>query len=323
MRKLRSIQALRALAACSVVVLHSYLRSGDFQPNGIRLGAAGVDLFFVISGFIMANVSIGRTWRQFLGDRLWRIYPMWWIAAIPWLFALQRGPQSILATVSLWPIWGSSFAYPTPLLGWTLCFEMLFYAAMALALATKPAIPLAILAATLVLAQATDVDLFAFTGNPLILEFLAGVAIARLPRDERVGLPLLAVAAAGFAFAPLDFFTLHIADNPHVAAFRALFWGVPAAITVYACLCLDKRFAPRAWNIPVLLGDASYSIYLFHLTVINILQLNWILEIFASIACGLLAYWLLERRIPQFRKDLARWRVGTSAARASQSMARH
>ena len=321
MRKLRSIQVLRGLAACSVVVLHSYLRGGDVHPNEFRLGAAGVDLFFVISGFIMANVSIGRTWRQFLADRLWRIYPMWWIAAIPWLSALQRGRDSVLSTVTLWPVWGASFAYPTPLLGWTLCFEMLFYAAMTLALATRPAIPLALLAVTLVLAQATNVDFFAFTGNPLILEFLAGVVIAKLPRDERIGLPLLAMAAAGFAIAPLDFFTLFIADNPHVAVLRALFWGLPAAMAVYACLCLDRRFASRSWNIPVLLGDASYSIYLFHLTVINILELNWIAEIFASIACGLIAYWLLERRIPQFRKDLARWRLRSHAAPANRYMA--
>ena len=102
----------------------------------------------------------------------------------------------MLASVTLWPIFGPAFSYPTPLLGWTLCFEMLFYAAMALALATRPAVPLAMLAITLVLAQTTNVDLFAFTGNPLILEFLAGVIVAKLPRNERIGLPLLAVAAA-------------------------------------------------------------------------------------------------------------------------------
>jgi exopolysaccharide production protein ExoZ len=311
MRKLRSIQVLRALAACSVVVLHSYLRSGDFHPNEIRLGAAGVDLFFVISGFIMANVSVGRTWRQFLADRLWRIYPMWWIAAIPWLFAMDRGTHSLLASVTLWPIFGPAFAYPTPLLGWTLCFEMLFYAAMGLALATRPAVPLAMLAITLVLAQTTNIALFAFTGNPLILEFLAGVVVAKLPRDERLGLPLLAVAAVGLVLAPLGFFTLHIADNPQMAAARALFWGGPAAIAVYACLCLDKRFAGRRWNLPVLLGDASYSIYLFHLTVINVLQLNWIAEIGISIVSGLLAYRFIERRIPELRADLARWRSRT------------
>ena len=185
---------------------------------------------------------------------------------------------------------------------------MLFNAAMAVAIATRPALPLALFAMCLVLAFATDIGLFGFIGNPLILEFLAGVWIARLPRDGRFGLPLIAIGIAAFAVSPQDFFSLDIATDPTPAAFRALFWGVPAALIVYGSLSLDRSFGHRIWNVPILLGDASYSIYLFHLVIINALTFYWVWEIFISIAGGLAIFWVVERRIPEFRKDLRRWR---------------
>lgn len=88
MRKLESIQVLRGIAASMVVIMHAWgVSTLQQQPhNPVRLGAAGVDLFFVISGFIMATISAGKTPREFLIDRLWRIYPIWWIACSVWLF---------------------------------------------------------------------------------------------------------------------------------------------------------------------------------------------------------------------------------------------
>ena len=91
MQKFRSIQVLRAVAACAVVVLHAYPSS--HTPNGnAGYGAFGVDLFFVISGFIMAQIAPERSPQRFLRDRLWRIYPLWWVAVLPWLFMVPRGP---------------------------------------------------------------------------------------------------------------------------------------------------------------------------------------------------------------------------------------
>jgi len=67
--KLRSIQTLRAVAACAVLILHTVPDAG--RPIGIAgYGAFGVDLFFVIPGFIMANVAAGRSPGEFLQDRL-------------------------------------------------------------------------------------------------------------------------------------------------------------------------------------------------------------------------------------------------------------
>ena len=75
--KLRSLQVLRAVAAVAVVSVHAQL--------GER-GTAGVDLFFVISGFIIGRVMIGRSAWEFARDRIWRIYPIYWVALLPWLY---------------------------------------------------------------------------------------------------------------------------------------------------------------------------------------------------------------------------------------------
>ena len=137
---------------------------------------------------------------------------------------------------------------------------------------------------------------------------MCGVWIARLPRDGRFGLPLIAIGIAAFAVSPQNLFSLDVASDPTIAAFRALFWGVPAALIVYGSLSLDRSFENRIWNVPVLLGDASYSIYLFHFVIINAFTAHWVWEIFFSIAGGLAIFWVVERRIPEFRKDLRRWR---------------
>ena len=86
--RLRSIQVLRGIAAMAVVAHHAF--------DGPRLGAAGVDLFFVISGFIMATCTGARSPGQFLADRAWRIYPLWLIAVAPWIV---MNPESFLVIV--------------------------------------------------------------------------------------------------------------------------------------------------------------------------------------------------------------------------------
>jgi len=103
-QKLRSIQVLRALAACAVVVLHA-VPDAHAPVDNAGYGAAGVDLFFVISGFIMANVAKERSASEFLRDRLWRIYPLWWIAVLPWLFMVPRGGTFVASSLTLWPIY--------------------------------------------------------------------------------------------------------------------------------------------------------------------------------------------------------------------------
>ena len=84
--KLRSIQVLRGIAAMAVVGHHAF--------DGTRIGAAGVDLFFVMSGFIMATCARDRGPLEFLADRAWRIYPLWLIAVTPWTMTMRHSERS-------------------------------------------------------------------------------------------------------------------------------------------------------------------------------------------------------------------------------------
>src|SRR6476469_3781066 len=119
--KLRSVQVLRAAAAGAVLIAHT---SND--PTG----QVGVDIFFVISGFIMGIVAPGRAPAEFLMSRLRRVYPPYVLAAIPMIVGFyllgQMSFQSVLTDATLWPWWGS-FLRPTLSPGWTLSFELLFY----------------------------------------------------------------------------------------------------------------------------------------------------------------------------------------------------
>ena len=301
MQKLRSIQVLRAVAACAVVVLHAYPDPRGAVGNA-NYGAFGVDLFFVISGFIMANVAQGRTATAFLSDRLWRIYPLWWVAVLPWLFWLPRGPFFIASSLTLWPIYGAGYFVPVLKVGWTLSFELLFYLAMTIAIATRAWVPLAAYALLLAASLTTSGALLHFIGSPMALEFLMGVIVARLPRRQILGalipagLLLLALTAPGTG-------DVESSLGVQFALMRALQWGVPAALIVWGTLSLESLFEVSLFDVPVALGDASYSIYLFHPIIAYGLAAPGPVRIVVAIAIGVAMHVLVERRILSTRKD--------------------
>jgi len=301
-QKLRSIQVLRALAACAVVVLHAY--PDAHAPIGnAGYGAAGVDLFFVISGFIMASVSQGRTAGEFLGDRLWRIYPLWWVAVLPWLFMLPRGLTFVASSLTLWPIYGASYYVPVLKVGWTLSFELIFYLGMTLAIATRAAVPLVAYALFLLGALTTSSALLHFVGNPMALEFLMGVIVAKLPRRILLGL-LIPIGLALFAFTLPGTGDVESSLRPEFAVWRVLEWGVPAAMVVWGALSLEPFFKHRLFDMPVAIGDASYSVYLFHPIIAYGLDFAWSVRLTMAVGAGWAMHLLVERRIMSARK---RW----------------
>lgn len=298
MQKYRSIQALRALAACSVLVSHTY------EPvRQAAYGAAGVDLFFVISGFIMANLAPGRSAGQFALDRFSRIYPLWWVAALPWLFFVRLGPFNTLSTLTLWPIWGGAHYLPSLRVGWTLCLELLFYIGVSLAIATRPIVPIAAYALFLLGALTLSTPLLDFVGSPMALEFLMGVAVARLPRRKILGL-LIPLGFALLALTPTVLGDLGSSLGPRWALQRAIEWGCPAALVVWGALSLEPVFAHRLFDIPVKVGDASYSIYLFHPLISYGLDFAWPVRLALAIGVGMAMYLLVEQRIMALRLRL-------------------
>jgi len=269
--KLWSLQILRFFAALGVVTFHAgWLTKNATGHYGLVLtvgdsiGRAGVDVFFVLSGVIIATVARGMKPGDFALKRLRRIYPIYLLMVLPWIaFGATVGTldwRSLLSTVTLWPV-TDRITPPLSPVAWTLCFEMLFYAAAALVLWRRWML-VALLALYLAALAAPVFALPQFVGSPLCLEFLAGVAISRLPRRRWMTLALpaglcLLVALAALPIASPD--AQIDAKGFHDVWIRVATLGVPAALIVWGTMQIEARPGVLSY-----LGDASYSLYLIH-----------------------------------------------------------
>ena len=287
------VQVLRAVAALMVVAFHATSNLSGGGRNFASLprlewGNAGVDLFFVVSGFVMVwttrdHWAQPHAWRDFLQKRAVRILPLYWllttvkIALVATLPAFFRGthlqPWNTVASYLLIPSFDAQGRInPVITAGWTLCFEMAFYYVFAtsLALRRRPivvATPLLAAFGALGAWHSPAWGAVASLLDPLLLEFLAGMWIAELARQGRArGRPaaLLALMAAGGAAWLAS--SLLPASEAH--AWRALVWGAPAALVLYAVVALEPHVNFRRVWPALLIGDASYSIYLTHVLVL-------------------------------------------------------
>lgn len=278
--KLDSLQALRAVAAVAVVTHHIKLFGN---------GAWGVDVFFVISGFIMCYVTQD-SGRDFLLKRAIRVIPLYWAGTLA-VFALslagflrQTQPDWLHLTASLAFIPYGEF--PVMFLGWTLNYEIFFYVLFAGSMAISHRHRAVIASGALVsLALLGQSGFASFYTDPIILEFAMGMAVhAIYASGWRPGRWWI----AGLGFLAL----LPFATDAVPLLGRPVAWGVPAMLAVL--LLLDVR-VPR---LAVALGDASYSLYLFHpyvLYVVNRLPLPDVIRAGAGIVACCVAALLLYR----------------------------
>lgn len=274
-----SIQYLRAVAALMVFAFHAAFRVG--RTESFFIGAAGVDVFFVISGFVMWTITARREPSPgvFIWHRLSRIVPLYWLVTMvyvaiglvaPALFPYPRVVASEVVQSLLFIPFYSQTGLVEPIVapGWTLNIEMFFYAVFAVGLALPARWRLVYLTAVLcamaamgaMLPSDAPAPLKAY-GNQLLLEFLAGVYLGRLWSSGwapgfAVGLLLIAAGVGGFAAVQLTGFS--------PAPLRFLLWGGPSVCLVLGALAVER--SGRLPEIPLLhtLGDASYSIYLLH-----------------------------------------------------------
>lgn len=294
MQKVESIQVLRAVAALGVAYSHATHVFGTYQP----VGAAGVDLFFVISGFIMA----GQSREGFMRKRLTRILPLYYLVLPIFLVdSLLSGRASVggwLSALTFWPVWGQ-FYHPQMGVAWSLCFEMLFY--LSIWTVFRGVNYLWLLTAyslAMILAVVTGLALFRYLGSPMILEFLFGVLIYQLPRNR------LAAFVALFG-GVLVFAILSVVGTGHLeqriileptAWLRPLLFGIPAALLVFGAVHFD-------WSklrLLTFLGDASYSLYLTH--ILTIAALVWLMPhplvaVAACAAVGAIVYLKIEKPV--------------------------
>ena len=278
-----SLQVLRFIAASMVVYVHAAQSAltvtgspGPLPHNIAGLGLSGVDLFFVLSGVVIAKTAPSLTAKQFAWRRIRRIVPIYFLCCIPAVIvALPNGIgwRDLLATFLLWP---ATDVMTAPLLSvaWTLSFEMVFYGCAALILVDRRWLAILLIAYAVAFALRSFGPIFQFLGNPIIIEFLLGVAIARLPmaRLGIFGIPLgiaLLLGSGVLKSAPdgdtLDFL---IGDDN---LYRVLVFGIPAAMIVYGTMQITAR--PSVWTY---LGDASYTLYLVHTFAVTSLLALWL-----------------------------------------------
>ena len=302
------------------VHLDVQLRRLGYGQIGSEWMATGVDIFFVISGFIMWVTTMRRpelTGTAFMKNRVIRIVPLYWLVSLFVLGTVLFAPQLLHTTVFYLPHAIASFVFlparhPTtgdfwPLLvpGWTLNMEMLFYVLFALSIAWSAGsarLRLAwisgLLLAVLLIATVLRswIDVMNFYANPIILEFLAGTFVGVLYLSGKVR-----ISALWFAALPVGFLLLwrgQVIVPPGIP-----FAGPAATLIVAAAL-----FAPPL-KLPLLrrLGDASYSLYLTHVIALSAVAALWshqsfvrapvvfcVLSFGAAVVAAMICYRLVE-----------------------------
>ena len=277
-----SLQILRFVAASMVVYLHATETAFEATgSNGIVplnlsiVGISGVDIFFVLSGVVIARTAPGLSAAEFAWKRFRRIIPIYLLCCLPDVLIAAKtgiGWRDAVATFLLWPATDVMTA-PILLVAWTLCFEVLFYAAATLVLIDRRWAYALLAAYGLAFALRPFGPLFQFLGNPIVLEFLFGVAIAHAPM-RREAVWLIPVGAAGLAAAGLFGVAPFGGTLKYLmgvdALQRVIVYGVPAALIVYGTMQI--RAKQSAWTY---LGDASYSLYLTHPLPVSALLTLW------------------------------------------------
>lgn len=352
-KRYASIQVLRALAALGVVAFHTAGNVGTYGwtshlfPHFSRYGELGVDVFFVISGFVIALVTYGepqglQAARKFMAARISRIVPLYWVLTAVFVALLAVVPSAFgHARLNLWHVvtsflflpsinWAGIIA-PVINVGWTLNYEAWFYVVFAAAMCVtrRPLILVAVFlgfTSLLRLTHGSGVPFLVYT-DPIVLEFVAGSFIGtyyatgkRIPLVASL-IVLLCVIALRKVYAP----TLTDVN-------RFIVFGLPAFTIVFVALALETRI--RWSRFLGKLGDASYSLYLTHvlsvpfaLKVIQIADrqhrlpgdLVCLLVVVGSIVAAFACYDLMER--PMTRAVGRRLKRRANAQRVDETIA--
>ncbi|HEY4031012.1 MAG TPA: acyltransferase [Caulobacteraceae bacterium] len=309
-----SLQILRMVAATMVVYHHGTALAQSLCNSVGILGAAhfdgiggdGIDLFFVVSGFIITRTGPlaqpRPTGAQFFWRRWGRVAPLFYLMTLPVMatYGLRSpvnvfgaggpiAPAQIYATLFFWPSLGPVNVPPLLSNGWTLCFEMLFYTAVSMVMAGGKIRRNIIFAGVLVgvllfMRHATTWNGFQILANAIFLEFGLGILLALVWRrlaglHPAFGLGMIGLGTAGFvawAFAPaLGFPGFEGIMRDDGVIWRVLYVGAPAAMVVAGAITIDRYVRGPIAHLLSKLGDASYSIYLMHGLVILVLYFLW------------------------------------------------
>ncbi|NKI68974.1 acyltransferase family protein [Collimonas pratensis] len=294
---LNNLQFLRFLASFIVVFAHAELyefRGENVSGGFFNLGGLGVDVFFVLSGFIMVHVSQGISGNRlsasgiFFIKRLARVFPLYAFftlltVALSYFFVHHPFDHNLSLEqnynahkTDLTYIWQSlTFSnygvVPIFSIGWTLVYEFWFYVLFAIFIASCLNVYVFFASYAVIIVTANYFGI-AKVGpmNALMsvqmLEFVAGIFLYAIYNKTR---SINSKAWFVFLLSLLAAFLLLAHDDPYfIVAFasdlnrRVVLWGGAAFCIVFFFLSLEGIFVPR--KLFIFLGDASYSIYLTH-----------------------------------------------------------
>lgn len=328
--ELTTLQGLRGASALMVVLFHATGMARSL-PSLFRYmfgwGYCGVDFFFVLSGFILLYVHYGQighpeSLKRYFGKRFARIFPVYWavLAFVVPTSLLVGGIVSpgkrhlgyIIASFFLLPQWD-------PFLGvaWSLSCEIFFYLIFALLLFNRKTfigvtvLWLALITANLLHTLPAPLD---FLCQARVIEFLAGMCIAWSVRRGFHFSPLwsLALIATGAGICVAAGGT-QIARNLSGIVYP-LWFGLSAVLILSSLVSLELCSLASAGRVWLLLGAASYSIYLVHYPILIAmfkilphgapLYSKWLIAILAAVCSGIAFHLLIEKRVCSFARRL-------------------
>jgi exopolysaccharide production protein ExoZ len=335
-RRIVSVQGLRGLAVVVVILVHlhhteaKYVGSPGWLGAWNSLGIAGVDIFLVVSGFVLTYLAIGhfgdsRHVKSYVYARVTRLYPMYILLTLllvpvylvaPTLFNSAEGHQ-----VSLWRslLLVPDVRLPLISVAWTLHHELYFYIVLGVMLMfPQRHLPLMILtwaAVTTALvvwgqsvprAQQGAFERVFF--NPINFEFILGMAAAwHFVHSRRCGALAVGVLAVVWAVVGVGLW-VHLTGQWWVSDFwRVWIYGVPATLLIWSIVAIELGKGPVFMRALAWIGDGAYSIYLSHLMVLVVvgrvwqelgLQGSWQNPVFLVVSMGMalfVGYWLFLR----------------------------
>lgn len=277
------IQALRGIAALSVVAYHfrEYLKKvSQNVSEQLQYGYLGVDIFFVISGFIIyvsTQKNTSRNAYSFLVRRFFRVVPPAWVAMVlmaiakpPYLSGLLYGMFFLPRANATPPFYGYNFLIVT----WTLTYELIFYMIFSFVLCFRVGQKFRGLI--------TCILIISLLGNPIMLEFGVGIFFGWLYVTDSFNLSLKALfGLLLISLAILTYLAMHNYGSGHGMTHG----GMLALFVIFICLILQellfKLSKPQSiiyiFYMPMsAVGEISYSLYLTHPIVKSVFQrLGW------------------------------------------------
>ncbi len=310
MRKIELIQMYRGMAATLVVLLHVSMGIYSYSSNhfevmsyAFRAGWSGVDFFFCLSGFIIYFVhyrdfGCQKSVKKFILARIVRVYPLVWIATSIFLGAyfLFRGmyhgePKTLTNIISSYTLFPLPDNAPIIVTSWSLSYEMFFYLIFGLCLYFKPSIFRCVCLfwfVVIIIGVLVPTNIFAinFINNVRNIEFLFGVIAAIIIVESNISRPLilLSLGVTGFI---LSYYmaTIHLIQED--GGTSVICFGVSFALVIIGSVALEQQKILNVPRVFILVGEASYAIYLFHIMFLSLIIKRLLINLAPSNMLGI------------------------------------